>query len=165
MIITDHLRHLRVHHELVLHRPASCASRLASCLGVPGREVAKGVLLTTGSTYLLAVVPSTHRVNLERLAEILGLDHLRIGTAPDLVKVFHDCELGAVPPFGGLYGVPTIADTSLAAFANFTSMGNLRHQSLRMRYKDYESIVEPVRIKCADPADPAQGKQRRRRAG
>ena len=66
------------------------------------------------------MVPSTHRVNLDRLAEILGLDHLMIGTAPDLVKVFHDCELGAVPPFGGLYGVPTVADTSLAAFANFT---------------------------------------------
>ncbi len=164
MNITDQLRRLRVHHEVMLHGPASCASRLASRLHFPGREVSKAVLLSTGSTYLVAVVPSTHRLDLGRLQAILGMDRLTLATVPDLVKVFHDCEVGAVPPFGRFYGVPTVVDTSLAGVSEVVCAGNLRHESVRMRYRDFEAVVEPVRVKFAELALPG-GKSARRRAG
>ena len=110
-----------------------------------GRQVAKAVLVRSGERYVLAVLPATCRINLERLAEILGGLPVRIATEDEVEQVFGDCERGALPPFGRLYGLTTVVDASLAGGAMVVFVGNTRHEGVRMRFRDFEAIEAPVR--------------------
>jgi Ala-tRNA(Pro) deacylase len=78
--------------------------------------VAKTVLLKAGKAYVLAVLPATSRVDLDRLGTALKLDpsEVRLATAEEIDRIFHDCEPGTIPPFGRLYGLRTIVDLSAA---------------------------------------------------
>lgn len=162
MAIRDYLLHRHVPYEVVLHRPAPCASRLAECLHVPGRAVAKGVLLRAGGGYLLAILPATHRVDLPRLRETLGLSAVSLATEDEVARIFHDCERGALPPFGRLYGLTTVMDPSLAGSSVILVEGNMRHEGLRIRLKDFEAIEAPVRVRFATETAPRRRLPRRR---
>src|SRR5262249_9735938 len=85
------------------HRPAYTANRMAQALHVPGHEVAKTVLLRTGAGYAVAVLPATHRLDLDELRACLHDEHVDMASENDMDQLFPDCERGAVPPFGSLY--------------------------------------------------------------
>jgi Ala-tRNA(Pro) deacylase len=163
MCIREFLQSRSVRFELLLHRPAHSATHLAGSLHVPGRYVAKAVLVKAGDAFALAVLPATHRIDPARLAEVLGVDSLRIANESEVETVFADCEPGALPPFGRLYGLATIVDASLADGAEVAFMGNTRHEGVRMRFKDYEAVESPIRARFASPI--AIRKVRRRKAG
>ena len=153
MCIRDFLQSHSVRFEFLLHRPAHSATHLAGSVHVPGRQVAKAVLIRAGSAFALAVLPATHRVETVRLAEILGVGELRIATEAEAERIFADCEPGALPPFGRLYGLTTIVDATVAGSAEIVFVANTRHEGIRMRYKDYESIESPMRARFATMID------------
>jgi Ala-tRNA(Pro) deacylase len=149
MAIREYLLSRRVHFEHLMHQPAASASRRAQCLHVPGRIVAKTVLVRTAEGFRLAVLPSTHRIDLERLERLLEEPQLRLASEDEIAAVFGDCERGAVPAFGHLYGVPTIVDTILAGDSEIIVEGNSRHESLRLRYRDFAQLEGPRRGRFA----------------
>ena len=165
MDIRQFLRGRHVPFATLLHAPAPSATRLAGSLHVPGNQVAKAVLLWSGAGYLLAVLPATHQVDLGRLGAFLRRDDLRLATEDELEAVFHDCELGALPPFGHLYGLRTVVETSLAGVAEIVVEGNTRHEGLRLRYRDFEAVERPLRARFADPIAPRHRRGTHRRAG
>ncbi len=157
MDIREYLRGRSVPFSVLLHPPAPTASQLAQSLRVPGQRVAKAVLVRAGeSGYALAVVPATHRLDLPRLAAVLGVagSEVRLASEDEVEAVFADCERGALPPFGHLYGLPTVVDVSLAAGGEIVVEGNLRHEGLRIRYRDYEAVVAPRIARFAAPTTP-----------
>jgi Ala-tRNA(Pro) deacylase len=164
MAIRDFLALRRVHFELLLHQPAACATRRAQCLHVPGRSVAKAVLVRAGEHFVLAVLPATHWIDLARLAACLDVPELRLATEDEIAAIFVDCERGALPPFGSAYGLQTVVDSHLAGAAEIVVEGNLRHEGLRVRYRDFEQLEAPLRARFATvhPNDPRPS---RRRAG
>ena len=162
MRIHDYLRSRMIRFEMFLHPPAPSATRMAESVHVPGRRVAKGVLIKAGEAFTLAVLPATHRINLERLAQVLGVENVRLATEEEVVEIFNDCERGALPPFGRLYGLATILDASLAGGAEIVFVANSRHEGLRMRFRDYEAVEGPTRARFADLVSP---KRSQRRAG
>ena len=89
-------------------------NRVAQMLRVPGQEMAKTVLVRTGHGHVLAVLPATHQVDLDRLRRDLKEDQADLATENDMERIFPDCERGAMPPFGSLYQLPTLVDESLA---------------------------------------------------
>ena len=98
----------------VIGHPASRSSmESAAAAHVPGDRVAKGVVLRDENGYVLAVVPSTHRVVPRKLENALARD-LRMATEEEVVRIFLDCDRGAVPPLGMAYGLPTVVDVALA---------------------------------------------------
>ncbi len=149
MSIREYLRDRNVPFVAFLHRPSPSATRRARNLHVSGHRVAKAVLVRAGLGYVLAVLPATHRVDLGRLAEVLGHDDLGIATEDEVEQIFADCELGALPPFGRIYGLTTVVDLSLATRGEIVVEGNTRHEGLRLRYRDYEAIEAPVRGRFA----------------
>ncbi|ODT98328.1 MAG: hypothetical protein ABS79_06110 [Planctomycetes bacterium SCN 63-9] len=153
MSIVDFLQSRRIRFETLLHRPTSSATKLAQSIHVPGREVAKTVLVKAGESYCLAVLPATSRIDLERLGQILGVPASSVSLARgnELGRFFGDCELGAVPPFGRLYGLPTVVDTSLSGSAEIVIPANQRHLGLRLRYRDFEAVESPHRARFAQP--------------
>jgi Ala-tRNA(Pro) deacylase len=165
MRIRDYLQSQHVWFQTLLHPPAPSATRLAQSVHVRGGLVAKAVLIKAGGDYVLAVLPATARVDLERLSGILNGRPLVLATEDEVESVFHDCERGALPPFGHLYGLRTVVDFSLAAGAEIVCTGNARHEGVRLRYRDFEAIEAPLFARFATTTEPRRRKSADRRAG
>ncbi len=159
MYVVDYLRGRRVWFETFIHCPASSAARLAGCVHVPGRSVAKTVLVKARGAHWLAVLPATSRVDLTRLGQALGIDpgEVKLATAAEIERIFHDCEPGTIPPFGRLYGLGTVVDASLQGAGTLVFRTNTRHLGLRMQFRDYESLEEPFRADFAQPIHSGTG--------
>lgn len=116
MSIAPKLRqYLDEHHadyEIVEHRPTASSMQSANASRIPAEWMAKAVLLDTDDHYLLAVVPSDHRIQLSELRTELG-HKPRLAREEEIGLIFSDCEAGAVPALGFGYGVPTIVDDDL----------------------------------------------------
>ena len=160
MRIRDFLRSRTARFEVFLHRPSHSASHLAESIHVPGRCVAKGVLVKAGDSFALAVLPATHRIDLERLGHLLGGLDTRIATEAEVERIFADCEPGVLPPFGHLYGITTIVDTTLSGGSEIVFVANTTHEGVRMRFRDYEAIESPMKARFAVPIAPRRARAR-----
>jgi Ala-tRNA(Pro) deacylase len=148
MGLPEFLADRRVPFETIFHAPAFSAQTRAKYLRVPGRQVAKCVLLNGPAGYVLAVLPATRQIDLGALGLELG-GPLRVAEDAEVAGVFRDCEWGAVPPFGTLYGVPTILEHSFDPEAVIVFEGNLHVEAIRMRCRDYEGLENPRRLAFA----------------
>jgi Ala-tRNA(Pro) deacylase len=113
---------------------------------VRGSEVAKTVLLRAdrGFQYVVAVLPAPRHVDLDRVATALGRSKLELATEVEIAEHCPDCEMGALPPFGSQYGMPTIVDEALAEDEEIVFEGNTHHESIRMRFADYRRLEQPL---------------------
>ena len=104
-----------------------------------------------------------------RLAAALRRDpsEVRLATIDEVARRFPNCEPGALPPFGRMYGISTVLDASLAAQSEIAFAGHTRHEGLRMRFADFEAVESPIRAEFAAPICPAPAPSPRphRRAG
>ena len=137
--------------ERLHHRPAYAAQRVAQALHVPGREVAKAVLLRSDEGYVLAVLPATRRVDLGRVRHYLGDESADLASEAELERLFPDCERGAVPPFGSLYHLETLVDESLAEDDQIVFEASSHEEAIRMAYRDYEALEHPRQGRFAVP--------------
>lgn len=100
-------------YDTIEHEHTRDSNHTAQAARVPGDQLAKCVVLEDDSGYLMTVVPSTHRVDLGGLHRALKRN-LGLASEPELVELFKDCEPGALPPLGAVYGMQMILDDSLA---------------------------------------------------
>ena len=112
--LQDFLAEQQVAYDVIAHPHTSSSMETAEVAHVPGDRVAKGVLLEDDGGYLLAVVPSTHHVEVGVLGRQLHRS-LRLATELELKALFGDCELGAVPPVGEPYGLTSVVEDELSA--------------------------------------------------
>ena len=111
--LQSYLRKKGVKPQTVTHPKTQSASRTAQACHVSGDCVAKGVLVKDAEGYLLAVIPASHHIEMERLSRLTGRA-LRLADEEEVADVFPDCALGAVPPIGAPYGLDCVVDDSLA---------------------------------------------------
>lgn len=132
MTIASKLRHYLdgegVHYDVVSHPRTLTASQSAESAHIPGNRVAKSVVIHHELGYVLAVVPSTNRVELGTLQELLAR-RLGLATEDEVTTLFTDCEVGAIPAVGAAYGVPVILDESLNGVSDLYFEGG-DHKSL-----------------------------------
>ncbi len=157
MRFADYLDGLRIAFDYLPHPPAYSATMRAKCLRVPGRQVAKCVLLRGPGGMLLAVLPATHRVDTTRLAAALG-GPVRLANRAEVADTFRDCECGAVPPFAGLYGLPAVLEASIDPDALLVFKGQTHVEAIRLCCRDFERLERPRRVAFAAPAAPPAGK-------
>jgi Ala-tRNA(Pro) deacylase len=152
MRIPDFLAEQEVAFVSLLHPPAFTAQRRARYLRVPGRRVAKAVLLAGPRGPFLAVLPATHRVDTDALAREMG-SPVRLADPREVAEVFRDCEWGAVPPFGSLYGIPTFLDEGLHPEAQIVLEGHSHMHAVRLLCRDFERLERPRRLRFARPTE------------
>jgi Ala-tRNA(Pro) deacylase len=111
--LRDYIERKGTPYETVPHHRTATSRQSALAAHVPGSRMAKSVVLHHGSGYSLAVLPSTHRVELGALQEILDRP-LGLASEDEVATLFDDCDIGAVPPIGEAYDVPVVVDESLA---------------------------------------------------
>lgn len=101
-----------VSYDTVIHAPTMSSMRTAEACHVSGDCLAKGIVLRCDGSYLLAVLPASHRIVLPELRMELGED-VDLANESEIDGLFQDCARGAVPPIGECYGIDTIVDESL----------------------------------------------------
>ena len=141
--IEEMLAQERIGFREIPHVDSLTASELAESIHIHGRAVAKVVLVWAGDRYVMAVLPANRWIDLEGLAAVIGADDVSVATEHELRRLFPDCELGAMPPFGNLYGVDVYVDSTLATEpVIFFPIGS-HHEAMELRYVDYAHLVQP----------------------
>ena len=134
------------------HPLAFTAREVASAEHLPNREVAKSVLIFGDQGYHLIVVPANKLVDFQEVRLTLGFTHARLATEEELGRLFPDCELGAMPPFGNLYKVPVYIDSSLANEDLIAFNAGTHRDVIHMRTADFRALAHPTVISLAREA-------------
>ncbi len=128
----------------VSHHPARfTAQELAEVERVPGRLVAKVVMVSEDDTLLMVIVPETARVQLPQVREAVGARKVRLASEREFEHVFPDCEVGAMPPFGNLYNVPVLVDVALTRDPVILFNAGSHDTMITMTYSDFARLAEP----------------------
>jgi Ala-tRNA(Pro) deacylase len=151
MMVRRFLEEHHVPYQPLDHEPAYDAQRIAHAVHVSGREFAKAVLLRADDGYVLAVLPASRSVDLDRVQRVLGAEHVALASEPECGACFPDCELGALPPFGSQYNMRTLVDRSLLDEDEIVFEGNTHHEAIRMKCQDYLALEKPQVAEFARP--------------
>ncbi len=144
MNVREFLNDREVRFESIQHPPAFEAQRLAEAVDVTGHDVAKTVLVEASGECVLLVVPASHQVDFELARSALRSRDVELAGEGRLADQFPDCELGAVPPFGSRYGMPTVVDAALAEGETIVFEGNRHDEAIRMKVADYLELEKPA---------------------
>jgi len=125
------------------HSPAYTAKGIAQSAHVPGNELAKSVMLKIDGKLAIAVLPAPFKVNIGVLREAIGAKTVEIATEQEFASTFPGCELGAMPPFGNLWGVPVYASERLSEDDSIVFNAGTHTELIRMHYDDFERLVKP----------------------
>jgi Ala-tRNA(Pro) deacylase len=142
--VKDLLDSHQVRYVSVAHSPAYTSQEVAQSAHVKGREMAKTTMVKLDGELAMVVVPSSERVDLERLREVTGAANVVLATESEFRGLFPDCEPGAMPPFGNLYGLRVFVSDHLARAEWIAFNAGSHVELIRMTYKDYEKFVHPV---------------------
>ena len=134
----------RVHYDVLPHPETFRAVAVARTLHAPEKEVAKVVIVKVGEQFAMTVLPASWNVDLRRLREVFLTKQVRLASEDEFKGLFPDCELGAMPPFGTLYGIPVYVDRSLSEDEEIIFEAGTHSDAIRMRYMDFAALVFPV---------------------
>ena len=148
--LRQYLDQKQVPFEHHVHPTAYTAQRIAESLHVPSKEMAKSVVIHADGALLLAVVPSNQRVSLDHLKFITRSENMRLATENEFTDAFPSCELGAMPPFGILFGVTTYCDTSLSQSDSIEFNAGSHDDTIRMSFEDFKRLARPTMIDLVD---------------
>jgi Ala-tRNA(Pro) deacylase len=134
-----------VPYEVLPHREAYTAQGVAAVVHVSGWLFAKVVLVRApGEGPVMAVVPASCRLDLGKVARALGKPSVALVPEAEMETLFPDCETGAEPPFGSLYGVPVWADTCFPEGGDIAFQAGNHHEVVRLRYADWARLARPA---------------------
>jgi len=143
MKVTEFLDSQGVHYEMSQHRPAFTAQQMAAEEHVPGIEVAKPVVVRADKTYYLCVLPACCKIDMDALKKTLKASVIALADEDELAKLFGDCTLGAEPPFGHLYGIKTLLDTTLEKDPKIVFQAGTHELAIHMDMDDYKKLEKP----------------------
>src|SRR5882757_10585627 len=110
--VHDFLDREGVQYEVIAHASTRDAAHTAEAARVPGGRLVKSVVLEDDSGYLMAIIPASHRLDLQAIGRELSRE-LVLANERELAELFEDCEPGAVPPLGQAYGIDVVVDRNL----------------------------------------------------
>src|SRR5436309_8030537 len=133
----------KVKYVSIVHSPAYTAQEVAASAHISGRELAKTVIVNLDGKMAMAVLPADRKIVLQDLREVTGSDKVKFASEEDFKKLFPDCETGAMPPFGNLYGMEVYVAESLTRNEEIAFNAGSHTEVIRLAYKDFESLVRP----------------------
>jgi Ala-tRNA(Pro) deacylase len=141
-----------VKYVSVSHSPAFTAQEIAASAHIKGKELAKTVMVKINGTMAMAVLPASYKVDFELLKHVTGADAVELATEAEFRDLFPDCELGAMPPFGNLYGMGVFVALSLAEDVEIAFNAGSHSELIRMAFDDYARLVNPELVTISQKA-------------
>lgn len=133
-----------VSYRVISHAKAETASELADSIHPIRGEVVKVVIVRADKSYVMAVLPFYRQLDLIRFAQALGVPHASLADEREIQRLFPDCQVGAMPPLGQLYGLRVYVDASLVHEPEIVFPVGSHRLAVAMRYEDFGRLVHPV---------------------
>jgi len=147
--VREYLMTHGIGYEIHEHAETYTAQELASVEHVPGRQVAKVVMLRIGPDLAMSVLRAPDHVSIGKARIVFGREDIRIASELDFLEAFPDCALGTVPPFGNLYGLPTYVDERLLEAEDIICPAGSHTLSMQLSTNDWYKLVEPTTVDIA----------------
>ena len=144
MKIQDYLKQQGVSFKEHKHAPAYTAQEVAAEEHVSGDMLAKAVTVKAGKQYGLCVLPASYKLDMKKVAKAMKVRKVSLADETEMAGLFPDVEVGAEPPFGNLYDLPTLVDEHLAADEEIVFQAGSHRLAIRMKYADYAALVQPT---------------------
>jgi Ala-tRNA(Pro) deacylase len=141
-----------VRYVTVAHSPAYTAQEIAALAHVPGREWAKTVMVKLDGKMAMAVVPASRRVVFDLLKEAARVRTAELATEQEFKDLCPGCEVGAMPPFGNLFGMDVFVDEALAEDAEIAFSAGTHSEMVRLPFADFHRLVNPHVVKLSGRA-------------
>lgn len=142
--VKDFLETNHVIYSTIVHPTSYTAQGTAAYAHVPGHELAKTVLVKTDAQLVMAVLPASAHLDLAAFKRLTHARSVALAAEPEFEMRFPDCDLGAMPPFGNLYGIPVYVEEKLAEDNEIAFNAGSHNELARMKYEDFERLVNPV---------------------
>jgi Ala-tRNA(Pro) deacylase len=138
-----YLREKQVPFDVRHHPRAITAQEVAASEHVPGKMLAKTVMVLADGKMVMLALPAPHQVDVDKAGKVLG-GEVRLAKEEEFENTFPDCEVGAMPPFGNLYEVPVYVEAALAEDETIVFRAGTHTDTMSLSYADFERLVEPT---------------------
>jgi len=132
-----------IKYVVISHSKAYTAQGIAAIAHIRGQELAKTVIVKLDGALAMAVLPASYQVDLLALKKVVGVKDASLASEREFKQHFPDCETGAMPPFGNLYGIPVYVDETLTRDMEIAFNAGTHFELIRMEYDDFDKLVEP----------------------
>lgn len=133
----------KIKYVSIVHSTAYTAQEVAASAHVTGKELAKTVIVELDRKMAMAVLPANRKIVLQDLREVTGCDEVKFASEDEFRQRFPDCETGAMPPFGNLYGMEVYVAESLIDNEEIAFNAGSHTEIIRLPFKDFERLVRP----------------------
>ena len=144
-----YLRENGVPFEVQHHPRVITAQEVAATEHVPGKMLAKVVMVLADGKMVMLALPAPDQVDPEKVGEVLGVGEVRLAEEEEFEDAFPDCEVGAMPPFGNLYDLPVYVEEALAEDETIFFRAGTHTDTMSVKYADFEQLVKPTVAKFA----------------
>ncbi len=130
-------------YVLIVHSPAYTAQEIAASAHVPGKQLAKTVILKLDGKLAMCVMPADQKVDFEKCKDQMNAEQVELASEEEFKYAFPGCEIGAMPPFGNLYNIPVFVCKTLQQNNEIAFSAGSHRELIKLNYKDFERLVKP----------------------
>jgi Ala-tRNA(Pro) deacylase len=141
--LMDFLDAQNVKYVAVTHSPAYTAQEVAAAAHIPGKEMAKTVMVKMDGEMAMVVLPASMKVDFGRLLDATGAQEVELAHERDFKDLFPGCDVGTMPPFGNLFGIRTFVAEELTEDEEIAFNAGSATEVIRLAYRDFERLVKP----------------------
>ncbi len=145
--LKEFLDNNNIKYVTIKHSVAFTAQEIAASAHIKGKKLAKSVLVKINGKMVMVVLPGSYKVNFEQLRAAFENENVRLANEQEFMDKFPECEVGAMPPFGNLYGLEVYVDQSLAEDEEIAFNAGTHTELIQMSYPDFERLVQPKKMK------------------
>jgi Ala-tRNA(Pro) deacylase len=145
--LREFLNSQNIPYMTISHAVAYTAKEIAALTHISNKELAKTVIVKIDSTLAMAVLPASYDIDLSSLRVATGARSVSLAKESEFKDRFPECEIGAMPPFGNLYGMAVYVDESLTKDKDIAFNAGSHNELLQVCYADFERLVEPTVLK------------------
>jgi len=144
--LKEYLDHEQVKYVTLNHSPAYTAQEIAAAAHIPGKQLAKTVIVKLDGEMAMVVEPADTKVDFDTLKSLTNAEEAKLASESEFQDRFPGCELGAMPPFGNLYGMEVYVAENLSKDDEIAFNAGTHSELIKMMYKDFERLVNPKLI-------------------
>jgi Ala-tRNA(Pro) deacylase len=141
--LIEYLDRNNVRYVTIRHSPAFTAQQIAASAHIPGKELAKTVMVKIDGKMGMAVLPASFQIDFDRLTKAAGAKRVELASEAEFRDLFPKCEVGAMPPFGNLYGMDVFVESHLSEDEEIAFNAGSHTELVRLAYRDFAQLVKP----------------------
>jgi Ala-tRNA(Pro) deacylase len=145
--LKEYLDNNNIKYIVIKHSPVYTAQEIAASAHIPGKELAKTVVVKVDGKMAMAVLPASNQIDFELLRKASGASKVELAGEKEFESRFPDCDIGAMPPFGNLYEMDVYVADNLSGDEEIAFNAGSHTELIKLAYKDFERLVQPEKAR------------------